>query len=303
MTDAFQDLSHAVAAHVKRAAPLIVGLDWGSRQQISAVLWQDGLVVTSEQSLPETDAAMAILPGGARVPALPIGRDASTNVAVLRVQAPAEPAQPHSYQPRPAPPDRLDIGALVLALGSDGAGGTRARLGAVETLGPAWHSQCGGRIDQLIRLDVNLGHAAEGGPVLDADGRLLGMSTFGPRQQVLVIPTATIDRVVAQLQAHGRVPRGWLGVGVQPVQIPDEIASAHGVASGLMVLSIAEGAPAAGIVLPGDILLAAGDTRLPTPRALTLLLGPESVGSTLRLCLLRAGATHHCDVEVVGRPA
>ena len=112
MTDAFQDLSHAVAAHVKRAAPLIVGLDWGSRQQISAVLWQDGLVVTSEQSLPETDAAMAILPGGARVPALPIGRDASTNVAVLRVQAPAEPAQPHSYQPRPAPPDRLDIGAL-----------------------------------------------------------------------------------------------------------------------------------------------------------------------------------------------
>ena len=197
----------------------------------------------------------------------------------------------------------LEVGSLVLALGSDGVGGTRARLGAVETLGPSWQSQCGGRIDQLIRLDVSLGHAAEGGPVVDASGGLLGISTFGPRGQVLVIPSATIDRVVGQLSAHGHVKRGWLGVGVQPVQIPHEMAELHGCGSGLMVLSIAEGAPAKGVVLPGDILISAGETKLVTPRALTGLLGAETIGATLRLLLLRGGATHQCDVVIVGRPS
>ncbi len=295
MTDAFQALSHAVSAHVQSASPLIVGLEWGTRHQISAVMWGDGVAVSTEQSLPEMDAYIAILPGGARVPALPIGRDSGTNVVALRVDS--------ALPERPAAPASLAVGALVLALGSDGAGGPRARLGAIEALGPSWQSQCGGRIDQLIRLDVSLGHAAEGGPVLDAGGALLGMSTFGPRNQVLVIPSATIDRVLVQLKAHGRVPRGWLGVGVQPVQIPREMEQEAGASSGLMVLSIAEASPTAGVLLPGDILIAAGATRLPTPRALTTLLGAEAIGAKLELRVLRGGATQHFHVEVAARPA
>ena len=295
MQDAFAALSQSIAAHVRTAAPLIVGLEWGTRHQISALLWGDGLAVSSEQSLPEMDAYTAILPGGTRIAAHPVGRDPATNVVALRLDT--------AMPPRPAAPAPLEVGALVLALGSDGLGGPRARLGAIETLGPAWQSQCGGRIDALIRLDITLGHAAEGGPVLDSQGALLGMSTFGPRNQVLVIPSATIDRVLVQLSAHGRVPRGWLGVGVQPVQIPREMEPAAGAASGLMVLSVAEGAPAAGIVLPGDILIAAGATPLPTPRALTTLLGGESIGTMLDLRLLRGGGLHHCTVAVSARPA
>jgi S1-C subfamily serine protease len=292
MTDALLAFSDAVATRVRHAAPLVVGLDWGTRERVSALLWQDGVAVTSEQSLPELEACTAVLPGGARVRAVPAGRDATTNIAVLRLEASA---------PQVAPCGELSVGATVLALGADGEGGPRARLGIVETLGPAWQSQCGGRIDRLIRLDIALSLAAEGGPVLDAQGGLIGMSTFGPRQSVLVIPTETIARAAGQLLAHGHVRRGWLGVGVQPVQLPRDIEPDS--CSGLMVLSIAEGAPCAGLLLPGDILLAAGSVRLAAPRALLSLLGPEMIGQELVLRVLRGGGIVEVTVHIMARPA
>jgi S1-C subfamily serine protease len=300
MIDALAAFSDCVADHVRLGAPLLAVVEWGSNQQVSAILWGDGIAVTSEQSLPECESYTVVLPGGARVTATPVGRDATTNVAALRVES--------QFPPLPAAPEVLSLGALVLALGGDGTGSTRVRMGVVETLGPSWQSQCGGRIDQLIRLDINLGRAAEGGPVFDARGALIGMSTFGPRNQVLVIPHATIARVVAQLAEHGRVARGWLGVGVQPVLIPGETgreAADKGCpgASGLMVMSIDDRSPAFGMLMTGDILLSAGANGLPTPRALFALLGEEAIGSTLALHLLRGGTAMEMHVEITARPA
>lgn len=299
MTCPFASFSDAVAARVRTAAPFAAGLEWGTRHQISAVLWGGGIAVTSEQSLPEMDAYTALMPGGAKLLAVLVGRDSGTNIAALRLggeQGAVTCALPLSTEP-------MEVGAAILALGSDGEGGPRARLGAIEALGPAWQSQCGGRIDSLIRLDISLGHTAEGGPVVDSRGGLIGMSTFGPRNQVLVIPAATIARVLSQLVEHGQVPRGWLGVGVQPVQIPREVETAADASSGLMVLSVAGGSPAAGRILPGDILIAAGDMKLSTPRMLTGLLGAEAIGSLLCLRVLRAGAMQQFDIEVTRRPA
>lgn len=299
MTDAFAALSDCVAAHVRERASLVAGVEWGTNHQVSAILWGDGIAVTSEQSLPECESYTLVLPGGARVAAAPAGRDPTTNVAAIRVEA--------AFPPLPPPSAELALGGLVLALGADGTGGTRVRLGAIETLGPSWQSQCGGRIDQLIRLDLDLGHAAEGGPVFDARGGLIGMSTFGPRNQVLVIPHATISRVVRQLAAHGRVARGWLGVGVQPVMIPGEADKGDdkgGVgASGLMVMSVADRSPALGIIMQGDILVSAGTSRLPTPRALFALLGEQAIGQSLPLVVLRGGTSIECRVEIAARPA
>lgn len=298
MFQCLASLSDALAERVRLAQPLTVGLEWGTRQMISAVLWADGVIVTSEQSLPEIEAATAILPGGARVAATPAGRDPGTNIAALRLDAAAPGAERAAAEA---------VGSVVLALGADGCGLVRARMGIVETLGAAWQSQCGGRIDQLIRLDMRLGKTIEGGPVIDARGRLLGMSTFGPRQQVLVIPAATIDRGVAQLLAHGQIARGWLGAGVQPVQLPkDVLGDGCGEVSqtvGLMVLSIADGAPACGRLLPGDILISAGHVALTQPRALIGLLGPESIGATLTFRLLRGGILTTRDVTIAARPA
>ena len=113
----------------------------------------------------------------------------------------------------------------------------------------------GRRIDTLLRLDARLG-ADEGGPVLTLGGKLIGMSTAGPRRRALVIPAATVERVLDPLLTEGRIARGWFGVGLQHVLVPERMREAAGRDRGMMVVGLAAGAPAeqAG-VLPGDIIL------------------------------------------------
>jgi S1-C subfamily serine protease len=178
------------------------------------------------------------------------------------------------------------------------------RLGVVHRVGPAWDSMANGRIDRLIHLDLRLETREEGGPVLDGAGLLLGMSTLGPRRRVLVIPTSTVERVLPQLLAEGRVVRGWLGLGLQPVGIPSSLRMAAGRESGLMVVSLAAGGPAerAG-VLPGDILLEVAGASAPHPRAVARALSGDQVGKPVPLRLLRAGAALDLQATVALRPA
>ncbi len=282
-------LSDAMERAVAAASAHVASLAWGRRGGLSAILWRAGVLVTSEQSLPDADHYDATLPGGSHARATLAGRDPSTNVAVLRVEADAtaftvaEPA---------------GVGALVLALG----GGGTARLGNIEALGPAWESQRGGRIDRLVRLAVPLPPDAEGGPVLDARGALLGMSTYGPRRGVLAIPAATVARSVEPLLQHGRMARGWLGVALHEVALPPEIAQRATATGGLMVMGFADGAPAAGTLLPGDILVAVAGSPVVTVRALARMLGPDAVGQALELTLVRGGALTQVQVTIGARP-
>lgn len=290
----FAALSEALERNVRQGAPLAAGIDWGGRHHISGVLWKPGVLVTSEQSLPDAEGYTAVLPGGARVSATLAGRDPSTNVAVLRLEADA---------PAYTLADPAGVGGLVQALGSDGGGGTSARLGSIEMSGPAWESMRGGRIDRLIRIGVYLSHAAEGGPVIDPACGLLGMSTFGPRRQVLVIPGSTIARVADQLLHQGHLTRGWLGAGLHPVALPRDLVERAGSATGLMVVNLAEGAPAAAALLPGDILLEIAGTPVATPRGVAAALGPETIGQTLTLRVLRGGTLAEVSVTIAARPA
>ena len=292
-TTAFAALSRAVAATARGAAASVAGLEWGGHHHVSAVLWRPGVLVTSEQSLPDSDAYTAILPGGARVAATLAGRDPATNVAALTLES-AAAALP--------PAEAGGVGELILALGSDGAGETTARMGGIEVLGPAWESQRGGRIDRLIRIGVRLGPAAEGGPVVSAEGGLLGMSTFGPRRDVLVIPAATIAGVLDQLLHTGRIARGWLGIGLHPVALPRDLAEREGVHGGLMVVNLVEGGPAASVLLPGDILLELEGGVVTTSRGVAAALGPETIGRAIALKVLRAGALTMLHVTVAARP-
>ena len=131
------------------------------------------------------------------------------------------------------------------------------RLGAVHSVGPAWHSRAGGRIDRRIALDIRLEGGEEGGPVLDAAGGLLGISTLGPRRRVLVIPAATVERVLEPLLTTGRIARGWLGAAVQPVLVPEALRAEAGQSLGLMIIGVTRDGPAAQAgILMGDILIA-----------------------------------------------
>src|SRR5580698_7019435 len=229
--DIIEQFSTAMADRVAAAAPSVVGLKSGHRPR-SGILWRPDVVVTSEQTVGEQDTAV-IVQDGAQIAAKLAGRDPSTNVAVFRLETPLAGSPPaHGGTPR--------TGSLALVIGADRAGAATGRLAMVHATGPAWHSMAGGRIDTLIRLDARLG-ADEGGPVLDQSGALLGMSTSGPRRRALVIPAATIARVVDPLLEQGHIARGWLGVGLQPVAVPGALQAATGQARGAMVLQLVAG--------------------------------------------------------------
>jgi len=288
--DIIEQLSSALADRLAAAAASVVALKAGSRPR-SGILWRPDVVVTSEQVVGEQDSAV-IVQNGTEVAAKLAGRDPTTNVAVFRLETPLTGALPAPAATAPR------AGSLALVVGA----GPTGRLAMVHAVGPAWHSMAGGRIDTLIRLDVRLG-ADEGGPVLDQSGALLGMSTSGPRRRALVIPAATIARVVDPLLEQGHIARGWLGVGLQPVAIPDSLQAATGQARGAMVLQLVANAPAqqAG-VLPGDILLSIDEFRFGQRRGLASLMGPDRIGKTVTVRLLRAGEMKEIGVVIAARP-
>jgi len=294
MTDLLEQFSTALADRVAGVAPSVVAIGTG-RRHVSGILWRPDVVVTSAQELPDR-ADFNLRRAGAEFTARLAGRDPGTNVALLRLAQPIEATLPQAASTPPR------VGAFALLVGADDAGAPTGRLAMVHATGPEWHSQAGGRIDALLRLDVRLG-VDEGGPVLDAGG-LLGMSTAGPRRRALVIPAATIERVLGPLLAEGRIARGWLGVGLQPVMVPDSLREAAGRESGMMVVSLADGGPAAAAgVLPGDIMLDLDGTPVRRARALAAAMGPEQIGQSVALRLLRAGALQTLSVVIAARPA
>lgn len=292
--DIVEQLSNALAARVAGAAPLAVAIKAGPRHR-SGILWRPDVVVTSEQVAGEEDN-VTIVQGGAEAAATLAGRDPTTNVAVFRLAAPLAVTLPAMGG---VPP----VGSLALVVGADAAGAATGRLAMVHATGPEWHSMAGGRIDTLIRLDVRLG-SDEGGPVLDHTGAFLGMSTAGPRRRAIVIPAATIARVVDPLLAHGHIARGWLGVGLQSVVIPESLQAAAGQSRGAMILQLVAQGPAeqAGI-MAGDILLSVGEFRFGQRRSLAPVMGPDRIGQPVAVRLLRAGEVREIAAIVAARPA
>jgi S1-C subfamily serine protease len=260
------------------------------------MVWRSGIVVVSEQSLPRKDDFEIVAAGGSVLTAKIAGRDPSTNIAILR---PAESIASPSISAGEAP-----TGAMALAIGADGIGGASARFGVVNLAGAEWHSSRGGLIDRRIVLDLRLARREEGGPVFDAAGACLGMSTFGPRGQVIVIPTATIERIVPLLLKDGRIARGWLGVALQAVAVPDALRENTDQSSGLMVMSVVEDGPAAqaGIVA-GDIILSVDGTSTHRFRRIARLFGSDSIGRKADLRLIRGGTVITVQTTIAERQA
>ena len=304
--NAFTSLSDAIAEAVAAAAPRVVALHMRHGRSLTATVWHDDLVVASEQALPKRDRFPVRLADGSESEARVVGRDEGTNVALLRLATASGLATPAAGVAR--------LGGFVLTLGAQRDGGTTASLGVFNQVGPAWQSSHGGRIDQHLRLDLAVTQAEEGGPVLDAAGGVVGVSVFGPRGEVLVIPHATIERVLPVLADHGRVARGWLGATLQPVAVPGN--GPGNVAGqvpgkdherperGYLIASTAAGGPAeVGGIVPGDILVSVDGKPLGRTASLTSRLGPDSLGQGLDVEVLRGGERRTLSLVITERPA
>lgn len=287
MSRDIQGVSTALEGMVRGLAPSLVSVI-SHRMQASGFVWRAGLIVTSDEGLAEDGEVRVMLPGGESAVANPVGRDPSTAIALLKVERPdLQPVAMAATIPSP--------GALVLALGAEG-GAPTAALGLVSVSRGPWQSMRGGEIDARVELDSRLRSTAEGGLVVNSTGQAFGMTVFGPRRRVLVIPSVTIGRIAARLETHGHIPRGYLGLGLQPVTIEDG-------GSGVMVMSVdLKGPGAAANIHQGDILVSWDGKPISKLQPLLRSLGPDSVGKLVAIELRRGGQSHQIELKIGERP-
>ncbi|WP_445500395.1 S1C family serine protease [Microvirga sp. G4-2] len=290
-------ISNQIADLLDRIAPRLVAIHGARRRSSTGIFWRPGLVVTAEEALETDEDILITRPDGSRAPAVLVGRDPSTDIALLRTEE--QPVADIPFRET----SRLRTGHLVLAAGRQ-ADGLSAALGIVALAGGPWRSLRGGHIDRRLHLDLRLDARSEGGAALDVSGEIIGMTVLGPRGRVLVIPSETIERVAQQLLDHGRIARGYLGLGLQPVSIDQTIADAAGLTEprGLIVISVDSSGPGqrAGIK-QGDVLIRWNADPLYSVRRVYALLGPESVGQSVVLGMLRSGKQTSLTVEIAER--
>jgi S1-C subfamily serine protease len=297
-TPTASDLSRQLALVVDRVAPHVVAVHSGSRHASSGVFWTPELILTAETALGREEEVTITLPNGKSAEGTLVGRDPSTDVALLRLDAAAGPSTAL------LPADRVSTGHLALSIGRC-RDGVLAGFGIVGLASGPWRTMHGGEIDQLLHVSVTLESRCEGGAVVDADGRLIGMLAFGPRGRVLAIPAATLARSVPLLSEHGRIARGYLGAGLRPIHLGEEAAKAMQRSSdrAAIVVSIDPDGPAkrAGLVL-GDIITSWDGEPVTGVRDVMARLGPSSVGRVVAMTLLRAGSNKQVSLAIGERP-
>jgi len=296
MNNLVLSLSNTLADAVARAGRAVVAVNARRRGSSTGVHWRPGVVVTADHTVRMDDEITITRPDGRPVPATLAGRDPGTDLAVLTV-ADAEPPVAELGDA-----DSLKVGHPVLALGA----GPTASWGVVSAVSGRWHTWRGGEIDRLLRLDLVLYPGFSGGPLVDLDGRIVGINTSGlSRHTPVAIPVATVSRVSDELLTRGHVARGYLGLALHPVRLPETLAHTVGLASrtGLIVVNVEAGGPSstAGLLI-GDVLVTLDGAPVGETDDVQAVLGSQRVGSTVRAQIIRAGASAQVEITVGDRP-
>jgi S1-C subfamily serine protease len=291
-----QALSLDLADVVEQVGTAVVAVNARRHLSSSGVYWRDGVIVTAAHTMKRMEDISVVLPSGQIVAASLAGTDPSTDLAVLRVLS-SELSVAHFGDP-----SQLKVGHLVLAVGRGAQRGLNAALGIIGVLSGAWRTLRGGSVDQFIGLDLELHPGAAGGPLTDSRGLVLGINTLGlSRSVAITIPVSTVDRVVAQLLEKGDIGRGYLGLGMRRIRIPEDLNRTLRRSSelGLIVVSIEPDGPGSksGIVF-GDVIVALEGTAVGSIRELQAFLEPKSVGKTLSISIIRGGKLVELNVTV-----
>jgi len=298
MASSLVSLSNELASLVESSAAPVVAVHGRPRFNSSGVHWSPGVVVTAEHTLRHDDDIVVETGAGGKLPAEVAGRDAGTDLAVLRVKDLTIPTAPKAEASEHRP------GSLIVAVGRN-KDSANAALGVISSLGGPSQTWRGGKLDQVIRLDLALHPVASGAAVVDASGKVIGIATpVLSRASVFAVPNATVERVVQALLAHGRLPQGYLGAGLQPIRLPEHLTKSVGltVTGGLMTVSVDQDAPAgkAGLTI-GDVLLELNGQFVERPETVRPLLA-ESVGKTVPARILRGGKLVNLEIAVAERP-
>ncbi len=297
MSNFLVQFSNELADAVERAGKSIITVLEGGREGVSGTVWRDGIAITAEHTIRGLDEVTVLLPSGAKAKARVAGRDHGTDIAILEVPGVPVVSIADESQSR--------VGDIVLAVGRREAEGLAATYGMISAIGGPWRTWHGARVDRWLRLDLNPFTGFSGGPIVNARGEAVGMATSGPRRTAVNIPASTVNRVVDQLVKRGRIARGYLGVGMQPVAFPEAARQRLGLGAerGLLVVAVAAGSPAeqAGILL-GDIIVTAEGSSIQDIPSLQPLLDSENVGRAIAIEVVRGGQMVKLSVTVAEKP-
>jgi len=297
MTTILQSLSDELVATVEAASPAIVRVEGRRRMPATGIVWSaDGVILTAHHVVTRDDKIGVGLAGEQSIPAELVGRDPTTDLAVLRVDA-SDLAPPEWTAS-----DDLRTGQLVLAMGRPGRT-VQATLGVVSAVGKSWRTHAGGQIDRYVQTDVVMYPGFSGGPLVGAGGAFLGLNTSALLRGVSVsVPANTLSAVVESLLAHGSVRRGYLGVGAQPVRLPDDLAEQLKQETALLLVNVEGGSPAAESgLLMGDTIVAFDGEPVRHMDDLHALLSGDRIGRVVPVQIIRGGELRAIDVTLGAR--
>jgi S1-C subfamily serine protease len=291
--NALADLASQLADAVKRAAAYTVAIHARRRIPSSGVVWRDGVIVSASHTVRRDGAVRIALPDGESVEATVVGRDAATDLVVLRA---SDLETPHAA---PAAPGSGDVGSLVLAVGRPGRS-VSSSFGIVSAVLDGWRSAQGTRIERVLRLDLAVYDGFSGGPLVAASGGVIGINNSAlARGTAAALPAMVIDRVVDELLSRGHIRRPFVGVAVHPVALNSAVVSRHQLTSeaALLVVSVVEGAPAdASGILIGDVLTQIDGKDVARPVDLLDAFSGVADGTSVSIGLLRGGVPQTVSV-------
>jgi S1-C subfamily serine protease len=251
------------------------------------VIAPDGYALTNCHVVHKASAIEVEIGDGRTLIANVRGEDAATDLAVLDL---GTSGLAHLEL---GDSNTLRTGDFVVAIGSPFGLTRTVTLGIVSALGRTLASPSGRPIEGVIQTDALLNPGNSGGPLVGADARVIGINTAiqaGAQGLCFAIPSNTASFVAAEILAHGRVRRAFLGIGTEEILLPKRIANELGLASAraVAVRTVSEGTPAAaGGLVRGDVILEIDGLRIQTVADLLRALGASAIARPLPLRILR----------------
>ena len=292
--DGLLTLSNELAAAVEHAGRAVFGVNARPRLGSTGVHWRPGLIVTADHTVHVDEEVPVTRPDGRVVTAKVVGRDPGIDIAILKVDAPDVAVADIGDSAA------VRVGHIVLAVSP----GPRASWGVVSAIGAGRGARSAA--GELFNLDLTLYPGFSGGPLVDVQGRVVGINTSGAsRQQQLAIPAAAVNRVLDELTRHGRIPRAYLGVGTQQVRLPEALRQRLNLEqpTAVIVVDVQPSGPAAvaGLLI-GDIIVSLGGTSIMQPEDLKNVLRPDQVGKSTIASVIRGGEPRDLPMTVGERP-
>ena len=292
--DGLLTLSNDPAAAVERAGQVVFGVNARTRLGSTGVHWRSGLIVTANHTVRVDEDITVTRPDGRTIAATLAGRDPAIDIAVLKVDAPDVAVADLGES------NAVRVGHLVLAVGR----GPCASGGVVSAIGEGRGPRSAG--GALFSLDLTLYPGFSGGPLVNAQGQVIGVNSSGTSRHLqLAIPSAAVTRVVDELVRRGRLARPYLGVGTQPVSLPESLRQRFNLEqpTAVIVVAVQPSSPAASAgLLMGDIIVSLGGTSITDPGDLASVLRPDHVGEEMTVSVLRGGEPRDIRITVGERP-